>query len=113
MPNFVVVIPEFGKIWGFDRVSTIKFQFMSATSLFRETLASIPLDVKKQVDWSFTISDKIATRLEELGMSQKELASTLGKSEAEVSRWLGGTHNFTLRTLAKISAALGEDLIHV
>lgn len=86
---------------------------MSATSLFRETLASIPLDVKKQVDWSFTISDKIATRLEELGMSQKELASTLGKSEAEVSRWLGGTHNFTLRTLAKISAALGEDLIHV
>ena len=86
---------------------------MSATDLFRETLASIPRDVTKQVDWSFRIADKIDARLKELGMTQKEFARKVGKTEPEVSRWLGGTHNFTLRTLAKISSVLGEDLIRI
>ena len=27
--------------------------------------------------------------------------------------WLSGQHNFTLRTLAKISVVLGEDLIQI
>lgn len=86
---------------------------MSATDLFRETLAPIPRDVTKQVDWSFRIADKIDARLKELGMTQKEFARKVGKTEPEVSRWLGGTHNFTLRTLAKISSVLGEDLIRI
>jgi hypothetical protein len=29
------------------------------------------------------------------------------------SRWCGGTHNFTLATLAKISSALGESIITI
>ena len=37
----------------------------------------------------------------------------MGKTEAEVSRWVGGTHNFTLRTIAKISSAIETDLIRV
>ena len=75
----------------------------NATVLFKETLASIPQDVEKQVDWSFAIADKIAARLKELGLSQKDFALMVGKTQAEVSRWLSGTHNFTIRTLAKIS----------
>ena len=86
---------------------------MSATDLFRETLASIPRDVTKQVDWSFAIADKIAARLKELGLSQKDFALMVGKTQAEVSRWLSGTHNFTIRTLAKISTVLGQDFIRV
>ena len=54
---------------------------MSATDLFRETLASIPRDVTKQVDWSFRIADKIDARLKELGMTQKEFAKRINKSE--------------------------------
>ena len=85
----------------------------NATTLFRETLASIPQDVEKQVDWSFAIADKIAARLKELGLSQKDFALMVGKTQAEVSRWLSGTHNFTIRTLAKISTVLGQDFIRV
>ena len=81
---------------------------MSATTLFHETLASIPQDVTKQVDWSFAIADKIAARLKELDISQKDFALMAGKTQAEVSRWLSGTHNFTIRTLAKISTVLGQ-----
>lgn len=86
---------------------------MSATTLFHETLASIPQDVTKQVDWSFAIADKIAARLKELDISQKDFALMAGKTQAEVSRWLSGTHNFTIRTLAKISTVLGQDFIKV
>ena len=85
----------------------------NATVLFKETLASIPQDVEKQVDWSFAIADKIAARLKELGLSQKDFALMVGKTQAEVSRWLSGTHNFTIRTLAKISTVLGQDFIRV
>ena len=86
---------------------------MNATNVYKEALASIPKDVSLQVEWSFSISDKIDARLKELGMSQKDFARSMGKTEAEVSRWLGGTHNFTLKTLAKISYVLGEDMIHI
>lgn len=34
-------------------------------------------------------------------------------SEAAVSYWIGGGHNFTLSTLAKISTGLGEPIISV
>ncbi len=86
---------------------------MSATSLFHDTLAAIPKDVSTQVNWSFAIADKIDARLKELGITRKEFARRMGTSEAEVSRWLGGTHNFTLRTLSRISAALGISLIQI
>lgn len=84
---------------------------MNTNSHFREELAKIPPDVRKQVDMSWAIADKIDALLKAKGMSQKEFAHLMGKTEPEVSRWLGGTHNFTLRTLAKISVVLGEDVI--
>lgn len=86
---------------------------MSTNSLFKEELAKIPADVRKQVDMSWAIADKIDTLLKMKGMSQKEFARLMGKTEPEVSRWVGGTHNFTIRTLAKISVVLGEDLITI
>ncbi len=86
---------------------------MTENTLFREELAKISADMKKQVDLSWAIADKIDFLLKKRGMSQKEFAHLMGKTEPEVSRWIGGTHNFTLRTLAKISVVLGEDLIKV
>ena len=87
---------------------------MSKTSeLFNECLAATPQDVKQRIDWSFQIVDKIDSVLKERGITQKEFAKQIGRSEAEVCRWVGGTHNFTMATLAKISPALGVPLIHV
>lgn len=84
---------------------------MNPIKIFQDELNEIPDDVKKEVDWSFAIADKIEKVLNERNITHKEWASQIGKTEAEVSRWVSGTHNFTLRTLAKISVALGEDLI--
>ena len=81
--------------------------------MFREELAKIPADMRKQVDMSWAIADKIDELLKQRGLSQKEFAHLMGKTEPEVSRWVGGTHNFTLRTLAKTSTVLEEDVIKV
>lgn len=86
---------------------------MKTKELFYEVLSSTPPDLKKRLDWSFNIADRIDARLKELGMTQKELANKVGCKEPDVCKWLGGTHNFTIKTLAKISIALDFDLIKV
>lgn len=86
---------------------------MKSTNVYLEAIKNIPLEIQKETAFSFAVSDKIHQLLTNQGMTQKELAKKMGKTEAEVSVWLSGQHNFTLRTLAKISAVLGEDLISI
>lgn len=86
---------------------------MKSTNAYLEAVKNIPLEIQKETLFSFAVSDKIHTLLTNKGMTQKELAKKMGKTEAEVSVWLSGQHNFTLRTLAKISVVLGEDLIQI
>lgn len=85
----------------------------TTVQLFDECLDTVQNDVKMELDMSFTLADKIDMILREKNISQKQLAKKMGKTEAEVSRWLGGTHNFTLRTIAKISDALGVTLLTI
>ena len=81
--------------------------------LFNECLDTVSNDVRMELDMSFALADKIDAILHEKNISQKQLAKKMGKTEAEVSRWLGGTHNFTIRTIAKISDALGVKLLTI
>lgn len=85
----------------------------TTAQLFDECLATVQSDVKMELDMSFALADKIDMILREKNISQKQLAKKMGKTEAEVSRWLGGTHNFTLRTIAKISDSLGVKLLTI
>ncbi len=57
------------------------------------------------------IANKIADVLNAKNMTQRDLAALLDKRESEISRWLTGSHGFTTKTLARISAALGEEII--
>lgn len=70
-----------------------------------------PPDVQKQVDLCVAIANRVYDLLEERGMSQRDLARALGKTETEVSRWLSGTHNLTIATIAKMATVLGDDII--
>lgn len=88
-------------------------QDLEGKKRFRQIVDETPLELKTQLRFSDAIAEKLDRMLKNRGMSQRDLAHLVGKTEAEVSRWLGGTHNFTLRTLALISTALGEDLITI
>jgi len=70
-----------------------------------------PEDVERFVDKNLDISQQVYTLIEAKGWSQKEFAKALKKSDAEVSKWLSGMHNLTLRSIAKMEAALEADII--
>lgn len=70
-------------------------------------------DVTRFVDHSFDVVNKIHAILEKQGKTQRDLAVMLGKNESEVSKWMRGTHNFTLKSIAKIEAVLGENIFTV
>ncbi|HNR06948.1 MAG TPA: helix-turn-helix transcriptional regulator [Saprospiraceae bacterium] len=76
-------------------------------------LKSIPKDVEIFVDWYADLVVRINQLLHEKNISKKELAEKLDKNPSEISKWLSGEHNFTLRSLAKLSAELGEPLLEV
>ncbi len=65
------------------------------------------------VDFSFQIVDRIHEILDNKGLKQRDLAARLGKNESEISKWMRGTHNFTIDTLISIEDALGEPIISV
>ena len=60
---------------------------------------------------SVEIVKRIHFLLKEKGMSQTDLANALEKSPSEVSKWLSGMHNFTLKSLAKLEIVLGAPII--
>ena len=86
---------------------------MKTNRIMDEIRSTITPEMKLQMEMSVAIANRIYEILEAKGMTQKELAQKLGKTETEVSRWLSGTHNLTLSTICKISAALGEEIVIV
>ena len=70
-------------------------------------------EARKSVDLSFQIVDRIHEILTEKQLRQKDLALLLGKNEAEISKWMRGTHNFTIDTLVSIEDALGAPILQV
>lgn len=79
--------------------------------LLKETFEKIPPQINFETEYSFAIAATISKILKEKGLTQSVFAKMIQKNESEVSKWLSGTHNFTLQTLAKISATLGVDVL--
>ena len=102
-----------------EQKSTFMFIFaaviqkMKTNRIMDEIRETISPEMKMQMELSVAIANRIYEILEEKGMSQKDFARLMGKTETEISRWLSGTHNMTLATLCKISIALGENLLEV
>lgn len=86
---------------------------MKTNRIMNEIRSTMTPEMKMQMELSVAIANRIYDILEAKGMSQKDFARLMGKSETEVSRWLSGTHNMTLATLCKISIALGENIFAV
>lgn len=86
---------------------------MKTNKLMDEIRSTISPEMKLQMELSVAIANRIYEILEAKGMTQKDFARLMGKTETEVSRWLSGTHNLTMATICKISAALDEDIVKV
>lgn len=74
-------------------------------------LATVPTDIQQEVDLEFAISNRINELMMQRGLTKLEFAQALGKRPSEVTNWLSGQHNFTIRTLSALSAFFGVSLV--
>lgn len=59
------------------------------------------------------LAAKIADAMEERGIKKIKLAEMLHKEPSVITRWLSGTHNFTVEILSEIEDVLGISLLNV
>lgn len=86
---------------------------MKRSSIIELRRKCVSPEVRRQVDISFLIVDRIHEILASKGYKQKDLAEKLGKKESEISKWMRGTHNFTIETLSSIEKVLGEPILEI
>ena len=80
---------------------------MKRSKILEKRRTMISEETREWVDFSFKIADRIHCVLASKGLTK------LGKSEAEISKWMRGTHNFTISTIKKIEVALDCEILSV
>lgn len=86
---------------------------MKRSNIIEARRTKVSPEIRRRVDLSFLIVDRIHCILEAKGLKQKDLANLLGKNESEISKWMRGTHNFTIETISAIESALGTPILQV
>ena len=86
---------------------------MKKNKRFEEIRKSASKGIDLYLTRSFDIVDRIHEILSSKNLDQKDLALLLNKKESEISKWMTGTHNFTLKTLIKIEETLDAPIIKV
>ena len=66
---------------------------------------------KRYIKKNMAIVNAIYEALERKNMKASDLAKKMGKSPAEISKWLSGMHNITLQSITKLEAILDEDIV--
>ncbi|MCM1093353.1 MAG: helix-turn-helix transcriptional regulator [Lachnospiraceae bacterium] len=84
-----------------------------AKNIYRNMVASVPADIKAEVNLSFAISDRIYELMHQRGLTKKQFADALGRRPSEITKWLSGQHNFTIATLSMLSAFFGQPIVTV
>lgn len=84
-----------------------------SSPLLENLLTSISPAEQQQTDYKMKLAAKIFFGLKKKEWTQTQLAEAMGKSISLVSRWLSGTHNFTVDTLIDIQRILGITLLDV
>lgn len=79
----------------------------------KKVLSETPESTRIFARWYGDIVLRVTQIMQEKGMTQKDLAEHLNKKPSEISKWLNGQHNFTLQSLAKLQAELGELVLYV
>ena len=80
---------------------------------YNQIIASIPPQIHKEVEMQIAVSNRIYDLMTAQGLSKAEFARAIGKRPCEVTKWLSGQHNFTLKTIALISSFFGVPLIQI
>lgn len=81
-----------------------------ASKYFHKALQKVAPENKVFVKKNLDITEQILAILDKKGMTRLDLAKALGKSEPEVSALLSGLENLSLKTIAEVEVALGQEV---
>jgi len=84
-----------------------------AKNTYHNMVASVPADIRSEIDLCFAISERIDNLMHENGLTKKQFADAIGRRPSEITKWLSGQHNFTIATLAMLSSFFGQPIITV
>lgn len=85
----------------------------TAYDKYEAIVQAIPPHIKAEGDLEFAISTRIYDLMSQKGLSKAEFARFIGKRPCEITKWLGGQHNFTVATIALLSSYFGQPIITV
>lgn len=80
---------------------------------FDEMLAHTSPAIQQEVSLEFALSNRIYELMTMRGMSKLQFAQAIGKRPSEITKWLSGQHNFTIKTISLLSSFFGEPLISI
>ena len=76
--------------------------------ILENLLAEITEEEQKKTDKKMLLAVKIDEAIKAKGWKKKNFAQAMNKRPSEISKWLSGTHNFTIETLFDI-----EDILNI
>ncbi len=107
MEQIEVLLHKSTQLGGFDKLSSLEKQRLTALSLqaehYEDSLPLMPIKVPK------TLEEMLRYKMYEKDMKQKQLASILGISEAFISGLLSGKRKLTIDLAKKLHVKLGID----
>ncbi len=82
-------------------------------TLLDNLLAEITPEQQARTDRKMRIACIIDDAMKAKGLGKKQFADKVGRKPSEVTKWLSGTHNFTIETLSDIEQVLGVRILNI
>jgi len=83
------------------------------SSIIYRILNNIPKEESLRIEKRMSLAVKIDEAIKAKGWKNKDLANVLDKELSVITKWLSGTHNFTVDTLCDIERALDIQILNV
>ncbi len=81
------------------------------SDIIKNAIKSVDPRTARKVDNLMYISATIKDLMDKQGLKNIDLANKLSKEPSVITKWLSGTHNFTVSTISEIEVALGAKII--
>ncbi len=82
-----------------------------ALSIFNDILSTISEHELAESDIAFRVAQRIDFLMRKNSVSKSDLARGLDKDPAQISRWMSGEHNFSIKTLAQLELFFKEQIL--
>ncbi len=87
---------------------------MNTYNVLEDVLNSITPEEAERIEKRMLMAAKIDDAIKAKGWKKKDLMQALGKAnQSEITKWLSGTHNFTMDLLTDLGRVLGVDFLNV